>query len=446
MMSKWLKAVIDPITKALHESNFFGIRYYVKQEISENISVHDGAKENHIVGDVLSFFVEAGKDGKRCYTYFNQPFAVDDIVKQMNESFCGAVISYEYKELTDSYVYGEVDLQPLEQKYILGILSEAEERAYRQEGIATVDHCGYTKESKLIYLLDESGHCMSDRNTLQCAKLSVIARKDQDVFSAWGDVFGKQISIQQMLDLSEKTSKRAANGLGARSIKSGKYAAIFSNGVFSELLEAYLPVFFADMVQDKMSLLEGKLNQPIACELLMMCEEPNALIGQCRRSMDDEGILVSEKRIIENGRLKTFLYNGETAKKENKASTGNGFKDSIIGDVGIKVTNMRCFTKQPSTLIELKQSMSEGVYITGIDGVFAGVNIHNGDFSLIAKGIIITKGQEKEPFCDVTVAGNFFQLLKDIQKMGMDECCTPKGYASVICPSILIKEVTISGI
>ena len=58
--------------------------------------------------------------------------------------------------------------------------------------------------------------------------------------------------------------------------------------------------------------------------------------------------------------------------------------------------------------------------ITELGGLHAGANPVSGDFSLIAKGFRITGGKQGEPVEQITIAGNFYQLLKDIRAVGSD--------------------------
>ena len=48
----------------------------------------------------------------------------------------------------------------------------------------------------------------------------------------------------------------------------------------------------------------------------------------------------------------------------------------------------------------------------------SGANSITGDFSLAAKGFYIKDGKKTFPVEQITVAGNFFTLLKDIEEVG----------------------------
>ncbi len=49
-------------------------------------------------------------------------------------------------------------------------------------------------------------------------------------------------------------------------------------------------------------------------------------------------------------------------------------------------------------------------------GLHAGASAVTGDFSLSAKGFLIAEGAKAAPVKNFTVSGNFFDLLKSVEK------------------------------
>lgn len=439
-------AFLDSVIDCLKKDNFSGIRFYVYEESEEFYGLSESEILEKEFANEQSFFVEAGKNGKRCYTYLNQQMDPENVKNQMNISFEGASRDYEYHSYKKSVLYStKAQSNPTEEE-IVKVLKESMEEAKNQSAMVIVDECSFSISKQKVHLVDEEGHCMSDCHQSMSARSGIIVRNGADVATAWGNLEVASLEKEPMKQLARETVEKALNGLNSSSIQSGKYRAILSNSVCAELWEAYLPVFFADMVQDQMSHYTDRLGDRIASEEVLLFEDPTHPLGRCQRSIDDEGNQVSKKELIQNGRLKSFLYNEETAKKANQESTGNGFKTSLTGDVGIQYTNVVCTSKIGNQASVLLQKLGTGVFVRQVDGVFAGVNINNGDFSLIAKGNLVENGQILNSFCDVTIAGNFFQLIKEIEGFGIDHCCTPKGYGSVVCPSLLVNEITISGL
>ncbi len=80
----------------------------------------------------------------------------------------------------------------------------------------------------------------------------------------------------------------------------------------------------------------------------------------------------------------------------------------------------------------------------GSAGQHAGANAVSGEFSLSAKGFLVEKGNITRPVEQITVAGNFFSLLKDVVALGNDTFRDVGGYVLEM-PSILIGSLSVAG-
>ena len=157
---------------------------------------------------------------------------------------------------------------------------------------------------------------------------------------------------------------------------------------------------------------------------------------------DDEGVLTTEKAIIDKGVFATALYDLKSAYKAGKASTGNGFRS------GSAVSEM------PTNLIvepgekdfdQLVEEVGEGIILTDLSGLHAGVNAISGDFSLLCEGYLIENGKKGRPVEQITVAGNFYDVLKSIKSRGKDVINLPSGEGEFFTPSVYIESLAISG-
>ena len=111
--------------------------------------------------------------------------------------------------------------------------------------------------------------------------------------------------------------------------------------------------------------------------------------------------------------------------------------------------NADCFTQEQTAndeslreLEELLQTAQNGVYITELGGLHAGANVISGDFSLLARGFEVHGGQCVRAVEQITVAGNFFQMLKDIEAVGSDLKFRGSPVAS---PSLLLRGLMVAG-
>ena len=86
--------------------------------------------------------------------------------------------------------------------------------------------------------------------------------------------------------------------------------------------------------------------------------------------------------------------------------------------------------------------VGEGLLITEFAGLHSGANSITGDFSLAAKGFYIKDGKKDFPVEQITVAGNFFDLLKNITEVGSD---LKFPMSSVGSPSIRVEGLSIAG-
>ena len=152
---------------------------------------------------------------------------------------------------------------------------------------------------------------------------------------------------------------------------------------------------------------------------------------------DSEGVLTYPKSLIENGIFKTALYNLKTANKAGIKSTGNGFK-------GIGYANL--IVEPGNTSFDgLCEKVGNGLYITDLSGLHAGVNPISGDFSLLCEGYLIKDGKVGGAVEQITVSDNFYDVLKKIDCIGNDVIAEPDGAGELFAPSLLIKNISIAG-
>jgi PmbA protein len=91
-------------------------------------------------------------------------------------------------------------------------------------------------------------------------------------------------------------------------------------------------------------------------------------------------------------------------------------------------------------LEELINSESEIVVIVDLMGLHTADPI-SGNFSLGASGLYYKNGKKVQSVRGLTVAGNFFELLKNTVAVGGDL----SFYGNVGAPSVLVKNMTIGG-
>ena len=192
---------------------------------------------------------------------------------------------------------------------------------------------------------------------------------------------------------------------------------------------------------DPLEIFTDKEGEIIASDVVTIVDDPLLDNGFASTPFDDEGVATYKKELVSKGELKTLLHNLKTAYKAGCKSTGNGFKYSYASPVSISPTNLY-IEKGEKSLEELMEEVGEGILITELAGLHSGANSITGDFSLAAKGFYIENGKKSYPVEQITIAGNYFYMLKDIEEVGND---LKFPMSSIGSPSVKIKEISIAG-
>lgn len=247
-----------------------------------------------------------------------------------------------------------------------------------------------------------------------------------------------------LTDLANKATEGALSKIGAGEVKSGKYPVVISGKQMRSLLSVYSFAFNARNVQMGMSLLRGKLGEKIASDVVNLTDDPDRSTASIH--FDAEGVANYRKSVIENGVLKTFLHNRESAAVDGVETTANASKASYSAPVGIS-PYVFCIEAGENTLDELFEMAQNGVYITELKGLHAGANAITGDFSLECEGYLIENKKRTRAVKSFTVAGNFFELLKSVTALSNDLQISVSGgsFTTFGSPDVLISEISLAG-
>ncbi len=250
------------------------------------------------------------------------------------------------------------------------------------------------------------------------------------------------------IDTDALTAKAAADAkqqLGGEPPVSGACPVIFSPEAMSSMLGVFSSIFSSENAQKGLSQLSGKEGETIAASCVTLVDDPFHPESPAPMNFDGEGCPAYTKNVIENGVLKTLLYNMKTAAVAGCQTTGNASKGGYDAPVGIRPFTMYLKGGEISEE-ELFAKAGNGVYITSLGGLHAGANPISGDFSLQSSGFQITDGKKAEYIKSFTVAGNFYQLLHSVNTLA-NNCQLPRAMGSTAfgAPSVLVDGLTIAG-
>jgi PmbA protein len=240
-------------------------------------------------------------------------------------------------------------------------------------------------------------------------------------------------------ELGELATHRGASLFGAKPIPSQKLPVVFDEYCAPGLLSMYFGAFSAEAAQKGQSRLKGKLGETIAVESLTLTDEPHRVGGGGSRYVDAEGIPTRALPLIDHGRFANFLYHIESARKEGKASTGHagrGYSSGITTRSHNVVFPLGTHSLEALTALEPRCLL-----VTELEGG-AGCNPLSGDISIGVQGFLMEQGRRIQPVDSVTIAGNFFDLLKNIQAVGN---LYQPNLSRLFIPPVLVQGLALAG-
>lgn len=444
-----LKEFIDKLFEEAKNNGFneYEVYYVDRESLSINVYKEEVEKYSLTTSYGLSF---RGKiNGKIGYSYTE--ILDEDAIKMLVKNSKESALTIENEDIQFIYEgdkeYAEVSsyyeaLENLPADKLIDLaLSMEKESKVLDNRVASFGGCGIGYSKSKYGIINSKGLNLENKSNLLSAYVVPIIKEGEDMHDGMGYVTAKSLEDVNPKRIAEDGINEAVSRIGGKSIPSGKYKTIINNEAMVSLLSTFAGVFSGDAAQKGLSLLKGKEGEIIASDKVTLLDDPHLVDGLSSVPFDDEGVATKKKDIIHEGKLITLLHNLKTAHKGNTKSTGNGFKSSYASPVGVSPTNFY-IQKGSKSFDELLEEVGEGVLITEFAGLHSGASSITGDFSLAAKGFYIKNGKKDFPVEQITVAGNFFDLLKNVVEVGAD---LKFPMSSVGSPSVRVEGLSIAG-
>ncbi|MCL2204890.1 MAG: TldD/PmbA family protein [Defluviitaleaceae bacterium] len=311
--------------------------------------------------------------------------------------------------------------------------------------VKIADYCTVITGESAMSIANSYGLDVSHRSNMAGAYLIARVEENGVTKSGYEYWFGRDFAEFDYKALAEKAVNKGLSYLGATSMESGDVPVVFDRDNTKDLFGVFASIFMAERGQKGFSMLnKDKVGEAIAAPHITLRDDGVCDLSLGSMAFDAEGVATQQKAVIENGVLKTLLYNLKSAAKDGVKSTGNASKPGFSGLITTSHTN---FYLQPSqtSFDDLIKPVEKGVLITEMAGLHSGANPVSGDFSFSADGFLIEKGSIGRPIEQITVAGNFYELLKNIETVGNDLRFHSTGQGGMGMPSILVNGLRISG-
>ena len=343
--------------------------------------------------------------------------------------------------------YEPLDITPYDlpsTEELIATVLATQEKLYANPGV--IDGCqsqGFVEHSEVAICNSKGLDLHYENNAAGLVAVAVVTNGTEMANS-----FEFKLSKLDTIDpdaLTKKAADSALQKLGGEVAPTGKYPVVFNPDAMSSLLQVYSSIFSSEAAQKGLSKLAGQEGQIIAADTVTLVDDPFHKDNPEPMNFDAEGSPTHKKNIIENGKLTTLLYNLKTAHKAGCKTTGNASKGGYTAPVGISPFTMY-LAGGDMTEEELLAKVGSGVYITDLAGLHAGADAISGDFSLQSSGFMIEDGKKTTYVKSFTVAGNFYDLLKNVVAVANNmELPRAMGKTTFGAPTTWVDGLSIAG-
>ncbi len=365
---------------------------------------------------------------------------INDLIKNIfkfqktllpNQNYFGIAKGlFKYKSIKEGYDkkiinLGEKSVDLVEN----GINAAIDERTDRCSGLLEY---GYFER----HLLNSNNIEATDRGT----NFYYSARAFKGDGSGHKVACGRILNKLKICDIIKQAATIAKDSRSPRKIKAGIYDVVFDPLFFSNILNHVAIASSISFVESGFSFLIDKLNNKVASENVTLIDDATLPNGYNSLKFDDEGVPTKKNIIIDNGTLKTYLYNTSYAKKYNIKTTANaGLIDPHPYNIVLKKGDMK---KE-----ELIKEVKKGLYVTNT-WYTRFQNQIKGDFSTIPRdGIFyIENGKIKYPVKEIRISDNILHILRNITYLGnkQEEVLGWEVDIPTITPLVLSKNINIT--
>lgn len=313
--------------------------------------------------------------------------------------------------------------------------TDLEGRLAADPRVQTVQFARYGEQENAVEIGSSRGADGGYRNGHSYLMSVLVMREGQSVKQGWEVEAQAEFHALEPGRTAQAALDRLGRQLGAKPLVTGRRRAVFEPDVVAELLELLLYALSGKTLAEGKSRLAGKLGQRVASELVNLVDDATLPSGLASRPFDAEGTPSAPLTLLEDGVLRSFLHNSDTARRTGQRSTGHASRGYATPlSVGASNVILRPGGGVPA---------GDGVLVTDLMGVHAGANPITGDVSVQAMGMEMVGGEQR-PVDDFAVSFNLFDLLMRVEAVGDDARWVP-GQAMIHTPSLAVADLSFAG-
>jgi PmbA protein len=295
---------------------------------------------------------------------------------------------------------------------------ELEKLAMKDPRITKSSGAGYGEGESEIFIANSNGVLKSYKSSGCSLGVSVVAEKGEQKNTGGENCsrvfFADLVSLEE---IAAKASLRAWELLDPVMINTQRAAVIFDPDVARSLIGGIISAINGERVLQGASFLKDNLNKQFASSLLSIIDDGTRNKSLGSAPFDGEGVPTMKNILVQNGILKSFIYNTKAAKRAGVKSTGNASRGGFSSLPGIGTHNVYLEAGK-HTQKEIIANTKKGLLLKEVTGY--GIDSVSGNFSGGASGFWVENGEIVSPVKGVTIAGRAFDILNGIDMMGND--------------------------
>jgi len=314
----------------------------------------------------------------------------------------------------------------------------------------------YKEVKQRIKIINSSGNFIKEDRTRVIFYVQAVAF-DGDILQTGYEPIGGSLGLELFEKMpvervAEIASERTIRMLKAQPAPSGPMPVVLSSEAGGTMIhEAIGHGLEADLALEGLSVYSNRLGEKVASPLVTVIDDPTLPFHYGSYNYDDEGMPAKKVILMENGILKSYLFNLEYALKAGQETNGHGRRESYRFKPIPRMSNTYILPgKTPPQ--DIIKSVEKGLFVKKMGG--GQVNTINGDFIFEAsEAYLLKKGEICEPVRGANLVGNGPKVLETIEMVGNDigfniGTCGKNSQLVPVTngqPTLLLPEIIVGG-
>ena len=313
-----------------------------------------------------------------------------------------------------------------------------------------------TCKKQYVEIFNTLGKAVKDTRFNTRIMIQVVASNGKDMQTMF-DSYGRHKGLELMDKINltkfgQKTAKTAIKILHADEMVGQEMPVVIDNGFGGVILhEACVHSLEATSVARGLSVFTNMIGEKIASDVVTAIDDGTLRNSWGSLNVDDEGNPTQRNVLIENGVLKSYLFDYRNQRRVNHPLTGSGRRESYKYSPTSRMNNT-FIANGKSTFKEIIAATEYGLYAKSMGG--GSVNPTTGEFNFaVTEGYMIRNGKICEPVRGATLIGSGKDTLLKIDMVannleyGQGMCGSASGSipTDVGQPTIRVSSMTVGG-